>query len=160
NGIWQVNKKTGRYGTGAGLLNHKGSLFDYSLLNEWHNALQATSIHCGSYADLDVPVGAFVYCDPPYRDSIADYGHAFTDEDHKDLIEWCRQLQERGCVVWLANREANDSFFEENASDASVLRFDITYTAGRKKKTENGHEAVKAKDLLMIWNNKNMIKAA
>ncbi|EID6181782.1 DNA adenine methylase, partial [Salmonella enterica] len=32
NGIWQVNKKTGRYGTGAGLLNHKGSLFDYSLL--------------------------------------------------------------------------------------------------------------------------------
>ncbi|EBK5885326.1 Dam family site-specific DNA-(adenine-N6)-methyltransferase [Salmonella enterica] len=160
NGIWQVNKKTGRYGTGAGLLNHKSGLFDYSLLNEWHNALQATSIHCGSYADLDVPAGAFVYCDPPYRDSIADYGHAFTDEDHKDLIEWCRQLQERGCVVWLANREANDSFFEENASDASVLRFDITYTAGRKKKTENGHEAVKAKDLLMIWNNKNMIKAA
>ncbi|WP_227649848.1 hypothetical protein [Klebsiella pneumoniae] len=92
--------------------------------------------------------------------SYADYGHAFTDEDHKQLIEWCRQLQERGCVVWLANREANDSFFEENASDASVLRFDITYTAGRKKKTGNGHEAVKAKDLLIIWNNKNMGKAA
>ncbi|MCL0228244.1 DNA adenine methylase, partial [Klebsiella pneumoniae] len=53
-----------------------------------------------SYADLDVPAGAFVYCDPPYRDSYADYCHAFTDEDHKYLIEWCRQLQERGCVVW------------------------------------------------------------
>ncbi|EPF5079384.1 DNA adenine methylase [Yersinia enterocolitica] len=160
NGIWQVSRKTGRYGTAAGLLNHTSSLFDYSLLNEWHNALQTTSIHCCSYADLDVPAGAFIYCDPPYRDSFADYGHAFTDEDHQDLITWCRRHQERGCVVWLANREANDNFFEENASDASVLRFDITYTAGRRKKTANGFQAVKATDLLMIWSKQNINKNA
>ncbi|WP_171255118.1 DNA adenine methylase, partial [Acinetobacter baumannii] len=96
------------------------------------------------------PEGAFIYCDPPYRASYADYGHAFTDEDHQQLISWCRKQQERGCSVWLANREANDGFFEEHASDASVVRFDITYTAGRRKKTANGYEAVKATDLLLI----------
>ncbi|EHQ0336574.1 Dam family site-specific DNA-(adenine-N6)-methyltransferase [Salmonella enterica subsp. enterica serovar Infantis] len=151
NGIWQVSRKTGRYGTAAGLLNHTTSLFDYSLLKEWHTALQETSIQCGSYADLDVPEGAFIYCDPPYRASYADYGHAFTDEDHQQLISWCRKQQERGCSVWLANREDNDGFFEEHASDASVVRFDITYTAGRRKKTANGYKAVKATDLLLIW---------
>ncbi|MCQ3960442.1 DNA adenine methylase, partial [Klebsiella pneumoniae] len=40
---------------------------------------------------------------------------------------------------------------EEHASDASVVRFDITYTAGRRKKTANGYEAVKATDLLLMW---------
>lgn len=98
-----------------------------------------------------MPEGAFIYCDPPYRASYADYGHAFTDEDHQQLISWCRKQQERGCSVWLANREANDGFFEEHASDASVVRFDITYTAGRRKKTANGYEAVKATDLLLMW---------
>jgi len=151
NGIWQVSKKTGRYGTAAGLLQHTDSLFDYTLLREWHTALQHTSIHCGSYADLDVPAHAFIFCDPPYRASIADYGHAFTDKDHQALIGWCRKQQEQGCSVWLANREANDNFFEEHASDASVLRFDITYTAGRRKKTADGFKAVKATDLLLIW---------
>jgi DNA adenine methylase len=31
-----------------------------------------------------------------------------------------------------------------------IYRFDVTYTAGRRKKTEEGFEAKKAKEVLII----------
>ena len=31
-----------------------------------------------------------------------------------------------------------------------IIRFDITYTAGRRKKTEDGFEAKKAVEILML----------
>lgn len=153
NGIWQGCKESnGRFGTPAGLLNHKDKVFDYDLIKSWSDALQNTSIFSGSYSDLDIPHNSWIFCDPPYRDSFTTYSLDFGDKHQLDLIEWCRKMhQERGCTVWLANREANDHFFENHAHDAEIHKFDIFYTAGRRKKTEDGYEAKKAQDLLMIW---------
>lgn len=153
NGIWQGCKESnGRFGTPAGLLNHKKSVFDYNLIKSWHDSLQNTSIFSGSYNELDIPDNSWIFCDPPYRDSFTTYSIEFGDSHQLALIEWCRKMhEEKGCTVWLANREANDNFFENHAQDAEIHKFDIFYTAGRRKKTEDGYEAKKAQDLLMIW---------
>lgn len=153
NGIWQGCKESqGRFGTPAGLLNHKKNVFDYDLIKSWSDALQNTSIFSGSYDALDIPEKSWIFCDPPYRDSFTTYSLEFGDTHQLALIDWCRKMhQEKGCTVWLANREANDHFFENHAYDAEIHKFDIFYTAGRRKKTDTGYEAKKAQDLLMIW---------
>ena len=48
----------------------------------------------------------------------------------------------------LANR-ADDDFFEKQKHNLNVAYFDITYTAGRRKKTDYGHVAKKAKEILL-----------
>ena len=48
---------------------------------------------------------------------------------------------------FLANR-ADDDFFEKQKHNLNVAYFDITYTAGRRKKTDTGHVAKKAKEIL------------
>lgn len=154
NGIWQECKESnGKFGTPAGLLNQKSDLFDYQLIKDWESLLnQNTTILSGDYKSIEVPNNSWVYCDPPYRDSFTTYSKVFGDKEQLELIEWCRKLHnEKGCTVWLANREAGDNFFEDHASDAELHKFDIVYTAGRRKQTDTGYEAKKAEDLLLIW---------
>lgn len=153
NGIWQGCKESnGRFGTPAGLMTQTDKVFDYDRIKTWNDALQNTAIFSGSYEQLEIPENSWIYCDPPYRDSFTTYSLDFDDSHQLDLIKWCRKMhQEKGCTVWLANREANDNFFEDHCHDAIIHKFDIVYTAGRRKKTETGYEAKKAKDLLMIW---------
>lgn len=154
NGIWQECKDSnGKFGTPAGLLNQKSDLFDYNLIKDWESLLNNnTTILSGDYKNIDVPEKSWVYCDPPYRDSFTTYSKIFGDKEQLELIDWCRKLhKEKGCIVWLANREAGDNFFEDNAPDAELHKFDIVYTAGRRKQTEEGFEAKKAEDLLLIW---------
>lgn len=153
NGIWQGCKESnGRFGTPAGLMTQTDKVFDYDRIKTWNDALQNTAIFSGSYEQLEIPENSWIYCDPPYRDSFTTYSLDFDDSHQLDLIKWCRKMhKEKGCTVWLANREANDNFFEDHCHDAIIHKFDIVYTAGRRKKTETGYEAKKAKDLLMIW---------
>lgn len=155
NGIWQTCRESkGRFGTPVGLANQTGPLFDRENFREWERLLKASSarISTGSYAELDVPEGAWVFCDPPYRDSFTSYGTVFGDDAQMALIEWSRRTaKEKRALVWLANREAEDPFFETHAPDAVVHKFPVTYTAGRRKKTEEGFEAKKAVDLLVVW---------
>lgn len=153
NGIWQGCKESnGRFGTPAGLMTQTDKVFDYDRIKTWNDALQNTAIFSGSYEQLEIPENSWIYCDPPYRDSFTTYSLDFDDSHQLDLIKWCRKMhKEKGCTVWLANREANDNFFEDHCHDATIHKFDIVYTAGRRKKTETGYEAKKAKDLLMIW---------
>ena len=40
-------------------------------------------------------------------------------------------------------------FFEKQEHDLNVAYFDITYTAGRRKKTDTGHEAKRAREILL-----------
>lgn len=153
NGIWQTCKESkGRFGTPVGLANQKGRVIDPALVRQWSAALEHTDVLAQSYEKTQVPQGAFVYCDPPYRDSFTSYGSAFEDQAQIQLIEWCRrQAQEKQAVVWLANRDAGDGFFEAHASDAVCHRIPVTYTAGRRKKTEDGFEAKPAIEVLLIW---------
>lgn len=59
-------------------------------------------------------------------------------------------LARGGARVLLANRETgDDSFFEDRLGPGVAMdRFDITYTAGRRRRTVNGYEAKKARESL------------
>jgi DNA adenine methylase len=146
NGIYQLNKNTnGRYGTPAGLLNQKDKVYDRDVLNWWHNALQNVTIKSGDWKDaVTHDPNGFFFFDPPYRDSFADYGNGFGDEALTSLLDFADAQN----LVFVANR-ADDDWFDDQSRSMQVHYFDITYTAGRRKKTEKGFAAKKAREILL-----------
>jgi len=86
----------------------------------------------------------FFFFDPPYRDSFADYGNGFGDDNLIKLIDFCDRQEK----VFLANR-ADDDWFDGKCKSLNTHYFDITYTAGRRKKTEDGYSAKKATEILL-----------
>ena len=153
NGIWQINKNTNnRYGTPAGLLNQKDKVYDKDIVDYWHKMMNERKTHlmCGDWSE--VPVCDFTYYDPPYRGSFADYNQPFPDEECEKLIA----NVENNTNVWLANRDIGDGFFDDR--NASCKKFPITYTAGRRKKTEDGHEAKKATEILLYRSSNKTIE--
>lgn len=153
NGIWQTCADSrGRYGTPVGLTDKPARVVDETAIAAWSGYLAGARLSALPYERQPEPEDAFVFCDPPYRDSFTRYGTDFDDAAQERLVAWCRRTaRERGCLVWLANRDAGDGFFERAAPDARLLRFPVTYTAGRRKRTEDGFEAKPATELLMIW---------
>ncbi len=153
NGIWQTCKASkGRYGTPVGLATQKTSVFNPDVVKSWSVKLNGVYLQTCGYAQAPIADNGFVFCDPPYRDSFTSYGTAFDDSEQLRLIAWCRHIHEsKNAVVWLSNRDAGDGFFEAHAQDAELHRFPVTYTAGRRKKTEGGFEAKPATEILLIW---------
>ena len=151
NGIYQLNKNTnGRYGTPAGLLNQKDKVYDRDVLNWWHNALQNVTIKTGDWKDsVNNDPNGFFFFDPPYRDSFADYGNGFGDDALMDLLDFADAQN----LVFVANR-ADDDWFEDQSRSMNVHYFDITYTAGRRKKTKDGFTAKKAREILLYKTNR------
>ncbi|EPD30439.1 DNA adenine methylase [Gleimia europaea] len=156
NGIWQTNKEGGGlFATPAGLLNHqtKEQVFQEPLLLAWADALQRTEINAADYQQLLVPKGSFVYCDPPYRGSFTSYGTQFDDAHQKQLCEWMEMLvNDKQCTVAMSNRTVNDDeFFEAILSKNWRFHyFDVTYTAGRRLRTETGFAAKPAREFLAV----------
>lgn len=145
NGIWQINQNTnGRYGTPAGLLNQKDKIYDKNTVYEWNHMLKNAEIYCGDYSQC--PSGDLNYLDPPYRDSFADYGTGWNDQKTEELLEHTKNLS--GSVLF-CNRCDGSDFFEKRRGDLNIVTFPITYTAGRRKKTEDGFEAKKATEVLL-----------
>jgi DNA adenine methylase len=146
NGIYQLNKNTnGRYGTPAGLLNQKDKIYDRSVMLWWKQALQSVDIRSGDWKDAvtDDPDGFFFF-DPPYRDSFADYGNGFDEQALLDLIDFADAQN----TVFVANR-ADDNWFDDKSKSLNVHYFNITYTAGRRKKTATGYAAKQAREILL-----------
>lgn len=156
NGIWQACvASNGRFGTPAGLLNAT-SLLDESLILSWSEKLAKTKIMCGDYKNVKVPKGSFVFCDPPYRDSFADYNTAFLDDNQRELIDWARHTAlTTGSVVWVSNRDCGDGFWENLAKDAAIHKFPVTYTAGRRlhitSELGTTFSAKKAEEVLLVF---------
>ena len=146
NGIYQLNQNTnGRYGTPAGLLNQKDKVYDRDVLKWWHDALQNVTIKSGDWKDaVENDPNGFFFFDPPYRDSFADYGNGFDEQALLDLIDFADSQKS----VFVANR-ADDNWFDDKAKSLSVHYFNITYTAGRRKKTTTGYAAKKAREILL-----------
>jgi DNA adenine methylase len=147
NGIFQINQNTNhRYGTPSGLLNQKDKVYDRGALAWWHEALQKTDIQCGRWSDAvsDCPAGTFFFFDPPYRDSFANYNNTFTDDVLRELISFCDTQPN----VMLSNRD-DHNWFENECKTLNIAHFDVFYTAGRRKKTENGYNAKKAREILL-----------
>ena len=156
NGIWQINKNTnGRFGTPSGLLNQKDKVYDKDNVMEWHAALQKCTLMTGDFAQtLDkVESGAYVFLDPPYRGCFTQYGVDFDDKMQNRVIDYLNESASKGALALMSNRDVGDGFFEERQGDNKLSYFDVTYTAGRRKKNEDGtHEAKKAREILMIGN--------
>lgn len=150
NGIYQINKNTnGRFGTPPGLVNQTTKVFDINVVKYWNHILQNVTIMSVDWRDCvkDIPdQDAFFFLDPPYRGCHTSYGQEFTDIDQEDLINFAKGLNS---PVLLCNRDVGDRFFEERRGDLNIEYFDVTYTAGRRKRTDAGFEAKKAREVLL-----------
>jgi DNA adenine methylase len=157
NGIWQINKNTNnRFGTPSGLLNEKSSVYDKANVLEWNKILQNATILCGDYKNTlsHVTKNTWLFMDPPYRGGFTKYATEFDDYEQKKVIDFAYEANKLGAEAWVTNRDLDDGFFEsydkEKQYDMEFHSFDVTYTAGRRKKTEDGFEAKKAKEYLII----------
>ena len=152
NGIYQLNKNTNdRYGTPSGLLNQKTEVYDKNVVEWWNNSLKNTQILSGDWKDCCSYIkdenDNFVFLDPPYRGSFTSYGQEFADNDQLDLIKYVAENEKT--KVFLCNRDIGDSFYENNIEDLLIDKFPVTYTAGRRKKTDEGFEAKPATEVLI-----------
>jgi len=152
NGIWQVNQNSnGRFATPCGLLNQKDSVYDINNVLEWHQFLQIVDIQCGDWHSCVNSVksdNAFYFLDPPYRDSFTSYGQVFDDTQQKKLVDFADSLNND--FVFLCNRDGFDGFFDDIKGSLKIEKYDITYTAGRRKKNDDGsHDAKQAVEILL-----------
>jgi DNA adenine methylase len=152
NGIFQINNNTNRrYGTPAGLLNQKDKVYELDVVNWWNKALQNTEVMSGDWKEClkQVPDedNTFVFLDPPYRDSFTSYGQTFGDDEQEKLIKYVRSR--KLSTAFLCNRDAEDGWFEERLGKLMMDKFPVTYTAGRRKQTEEGFEAKQATEVLI-----------
>jgi len=155
NGIWQINKNTNdRFGTPSGLLNQKDTVYDKQNVMKWHEALQQCELMCGDFQETIKRIGrgsnCYVFLDPPYRGSFTQYGVDFDDRLQEQVITYLEVARMLGSYVLLSNRDVGDHFFENRSGENKIVKFPVTYTAGRRKKTEEGFEAKKATEILMI----------
>ena len=153
NGIWQINKNTNnRFGTPFGLGTQKDKVYDRNVLDWWHEVLQDTTVLC---RDFEYVVGryayanSFVFMDPPYRAS-SQYNTDFNDREQERVIECLRRCSSVGAIGWLSNRDTGDGFFEERWPLDNIEYFDVTYTAGRRKRTKDGFKAMPAREVLLM----------
>lgn len=134
NGIFQTTKAAkGRFCTPSGLLNHRGSVYDRDNVIEWNQFLQRVDICNGDWRQcLAVGGKAFYFFDPPYRDSFTQYAQIFSDQDHSDVIEFCRDAGAAGHFVFFAGRDTDDDFYTSRQGNLGLEKYPIIYTAGRR----------------------------
>jgi DNA adenine methylase len=163
NGIWQTNiNSNGRFATPAGLLNQTKTVYDINNLYEWNLFLQNCDIYSRNWKDA-CPYDekrCFLFFDPPYRNSFTQYAQSFGDAEHLKLIRYSNERTSMGDFVMYCNRDAGDNFYIDNKENLSIKYYPISYTAGRRKKNEDGsHSAKSATEVLLyspaIEDNKN-----
>lgn len=155
NGVWQVNSNTnGRFGTPCGLLKETTSIYDRDNMDLWHQALQNTNIRSGDFSacDVDIKSDTYLFMDPPYRGCFTNYGTQDDDKFQESVIDFFHDSKKKGAYCMLSNRDLGDSFFENRCQNDTIKKFDITYTAGRRKKEvdSEGNETFSAKKAVEI----------
>jgi len=158
NGIWQINKNTNnRFGTPAGLLNQKDRVYDKDNVKKWKKALQRCVLLSGDFGSTieHVNENSYAFLDPPYRGSFTQYGVDFDDKMQQRVVDYHNAAVEKGAYVLMSNRDIGDNFFEDRIGSNKIVYFDVTYTAGRRKKNDDGtFSAKKARELLLIGGKK------
>lgn len=104
NGLYRVNKK-GEFNVPMGSYKDPAILDELNLL-ACSKALQGVDIQQHSF--LQSPVGwkDFYYIDPPYHNTFSGYdGAGFGDQDHKNLAEFCKQLDKAGNYFMVSNSD-------------------------------------------------------
>ena len=165
NGIYQINKNTnGRFGTPAGLLNQKNEIFSREDVYWWNEALNKTnaSIYSTDWRKVISNSAVekhindfFFFFDPPYRNSFTSYGTGFDDNNLNELIQFIEQNQK--AQVFLCNRldDKDDPFFENKTQTLKTKTIDVTYTAGRRKKDQDGSFSAKKAVEILLYRTQN-----
>ena len=151
NGILQININTNnRFGTPAGLLNEKTSVYSLENLVAWNKILEDTIITSTdwkkSVKGIDVE-NTFFFFDPPYRGCFTSYGQTFTDEHQIELLEFCYEIMKHKGHVLFCNRDDGDNFWDNKEGLLSKKMIDVTYTAGRRKRENGSFLAKPAKEI-------------
>lgn len=154
NGIWQGKTGSPRFYTPCGLLKEKDSVYDQDNLKAWADFLQNASLHSEDWESVSRKYSnqeTLHFFDPPYRDSFTSYSDTFGDDEQLRLVNFCNTTED---TVMLTNRDAGDGFFDNSVDSKrlSIKQVPVTYTAGRRKKTEEGFEAKKAIEVLIHSN--------
>jgi DNA adenine methylase len=154
NGIFQSTiEAKGRFCTPSGLLNQTTSVYDKENVLEWHTFLQKVDIFSGDWKECaNKSEGkSFYFFDPPYRDSFTQYGQVFGDDKTKELIDFSKEVDSRGDLVMYCNRDAGDTFYTDNQGSLEIAYYPVTYTAGRRKKNEDGTHSAKAATEILLY---------
>lgn len=68
--------------------------------------IQGVEFIHSSYQDLEIPKNSIIYCDPPYEGTTS-YRDGF---DHTKFWNWCREMSDRGHVVFISEYNAPADF--------------------------------------------------
>ena len=83
-------------------------------------------------------------------DEAQQYGVDFDDNLQQSVLDFFNASKDKGAHVLFSNRDIGDGFWEKRLGNNKMIYIDVTYTAGRRKKTEDGYEAKKAREILMF----------
>lgn len=129
NGIWKAYLKCNqRYSTPPGVCTQKEKFFDRDNIFAVASVLKKSTILSGSFEDVVLPDGAFVYADPPYRDCVVEYQGGFTEELQVKLAE--KLMNHKGPFAY-SNKDIGDGFYDRHFPEANIIPCNATYTAGR-----------------------------
>jgi DNA adenine methylase len=104
NGLYRVNKGGG-FNVPMG--DYKNPLIvDEENLRNVSKVLQTASIEQKGFEQTPVHKGDFYYLDPPYHETYDGYnGNGFGDEEHRQLAEFCRKIDQKGGFFMLSNSD-------------------------------------------------------
>jgi DNA adenine methylase len=106
NGIYRVNRK-GEFNVSLGV-KANFNIVKADVILACHEALKNVHIIDGDYKCIDPREGDFVYLDPPYhkadRGQFVSYtSNVFTNENHRELAEFCKELDGKGVRFMVTN---------------------------------------------------------
>ena len=104
NGVYRENR-SGRYNVPYGRYTNPGMVSGEHVMAV-SGKLQSTSLYTSSFRDIEVPCSSFVYLDPPYHNTFAQYAAgSFGEEDHLTLRNWCDTVDTSGGKFLLSNSD-------------------------------------------------------
>lgn len=68
--------------------------------------IQAVDFIHSNYKDLEL-TDSLIYCDPPYQSTT---GYTTGNFNHEEFFDWCRDMKNKGNIVFLSEYKAPDDF--------------------------------------------------
>ena len=141
NGIWVSHYKKWnlRFGTPPGHMYFKESAFDISVVERFRDMLLRATVYNLPFDCVPIPDRAWVYADPPYRDTGKMYSDQFDDALQTKLSN---HLQSFNCIYAESNKEIGDGFWEEHFPHSYIHYLDHKYTCGHGDSINNVTEVL------------------
>lgn len=93
--------------------------------------IQGVDFIHSDYKDLEIS-NSIIYCDPPYR---ATTGYSTGSFNHEEFFDWCREMKDKGNIVFVSEYEAPDDFVCVWQGEQKT-----NFSSTRKKATHNAVE--------------------